>query len=87
MLLSEKIEKDHLHHAYLIEARATEGIMMLRTLIEGFGIATKGNPDFHEYFFDVLLLDHAHLLRQEQSFHGAEGAKKIFLVACNTIPD
>ena len=81
MQLSEKIKQDHLHHAYIIEAREEEGIAMLRALMGEFGIRTKGNPDFHEYVFDTLLLDDANLLRREQSFHGALGAKKIFIVS------
>ena len=85
MKLSEQIIFADLHHAYLIEASPEEGITALRALVESFGITTKGNPDFHEYNFDVFLLAHAHLLRREQSMRGAEGAKKIFLVAFNTI--
>lgn len=85
MQLSEKIQRDHLHHAYVVESSLEEGTAALRELIEAFGIATRGNPDFHEYILDVFLLEHAHMLRQEQSFHGADGAKKIFIVAFNTI--
>lgn len=85
MKLSEEISFADLHHAYIVESAQEEGRAALRTLIESFGISLKGNPDFHEYVFDVFLLEHAHALRREQSMHGADGAKKIFLVAFNTI--
>lgn len=85
MRLSEEIIFTDLHHAYVIEAPREEGVAMLRALMEEFGIQTKGNPDFHEYLLDVFLLEHAHVLRREQSLRGSEGAKKIFLVAFNTI--
>lgn len=85
MKLSEKITTEHLHHAYLIEHGKEEGIRIVHELMNEFGIATTGNPDFHEYVLDVLLLEHANNLRREQSFYGAGGAKKIFLVAFNTI--
>lgn len=81
----DHIKKEHLHHAYVVEATQAEGFAALKTLMERFAIPIKGNPDFHEYVFDSFLLDHAHALRHEQSMRGAEGAKKIFLVAFNTI--
>jgi len=81
----DHIEKEHLHHAYVVEAPQDEGFAVLKALMERFAIPTKGNPDFHEYVFDNFLLVHAHALRREQSMRGAEGAKKIFLVAFNTI--
>ncbi|MDO8521033.1 MAG: hypothetical protein Q7S52_02875 [bacterium] len=79
------ITKERLHHAYLIEAKIAEGMDALRQLMDEFGIATTGNPDFHELQFDALSIDNARDLREAQSFYGAEGAKKIFLVAFNTI--
>ncbi|MEK7118379.1 MAG: hypothetical protein AAB869_02105 [Patescibacteria group bacterium] len=85
MQLSEKIQQEHLHHAYVVEASREEGVTALRELMLGFGILTEDNPDFHEYIFDTLLLDDANKLRREQSFFGADGAKKIFIVAFNTI--
>jgi hypothetical protein len=80
MQLSEHITRANLHHAYLIEVVGEEGGVALRAHLESLGIPTKGNPDFHEYFFDAFLLEHAHALRREQSMRGAEGAKKIFLL-------
>ena len=85
MKLTEAIAKNHLYHAYVIEAPREEGVAALRELIRGFGIATNGNPDFHEYSFDAFLLDDANSLRREQSFFGTDGAKKIFVVSFNAI--
>lgn len=85
MRLSERITEDHLHHAYVIESSKEEGLRAVRGLIEEFGIAIRGNPDFHEHVVDAFLLEHAELLRSEQSYFGAEGARKIFLVAFNTM--
>ncbi|OGZ07953.1 MAG: hypothetical protein A3C93_06465 [Candidatus Lloydbacteria bacterium RIFCSPHIGHO2_02_FULL_54_17] len=83
--LSGMFEKDRLHHAYVVEAQRDEGLVALRALIESFGVKTRGNPDFYEHVEDVFHLKHAQKVRTEQSFRGAEGARKIFLIAFNTI--
>jgi hypothetical protein len=57
----------------------------LRALLSDAGISQTGNVDFHSYEYDTFLIEHAHSLRVEQSMHGAAGAKKIFLVAFNTM--
>ncbi len=79
------INKDHLSHAYVIEGARESGLSALRELMESFGIATKGNSDYHEYEFEALLIEHAQEIRREQGMRGAEGAKKIFVVAFNSI--
>lgn len=85
MNLTTHISKDHLSHAYVIEGERTSGLFALRALMESFGIATIANPDYHEILIETLLLEHAQEIRREQGMHGAEGAKKIFVIAFNSI--
>lgn len=85
MDLRTHINFERLSHAYVVEGEREAGLAALRELVESFGIATKTNPDYHEYFFDALLIDDALLLRREQGMYGADGAKKIFIVAFNAI--
>lgn len=85
MKLELNIPAEDLHHAYLIESDMNEGVEAVSSLLQGLGIPTRGNPDFHHYEYDSFLIEHAHTLRSEQSFHGSEGARKIFLVTFNTI--
>jgi DNA polymerase III delta prime subunit len=85
MDLRPHITLDRLSHAYIIEGDRESGLSALRMLIESFGIATKANPDYHEYEFETMFIDDAHALRREQSMHGADGAKKIFIIAFNGI--
>jgi DNA polymerase III delta prime subunit len=85
MDLSRQISLENLSHAYVIEGEREAGLLALRLLVESFGIATKANPDYHEYEYDALLLEHAQNLRREQGMYGAEGAKKIFVIAFNAI--
>src|SRR3989344_6312768 len=83
--LSGMFEKDRLHHAYVVEAQRDEGLVALRALIESFGVKTRGNPDFYDHVEDVFHLKHAQKVRTEQSFRGAEGARKIFVIVFNTV--
>lgn len=85
MDLRSHISFDGLSHAYVIEGEREEGLLALRELVASFGITTKANPDYHEYTYDALLIEHAQTLRHEQGMYGAEGAKKIFVVAFNAI--
>lgn len=85
MDLRSHINVERLSHAYVIEGERVAGLAALRELVESFGIATKANPDYHEYEYDALLLEHAQHLRREQGMYGAAGAKKIFIVAFNAI--
>jgi DNA polymerase III delta prime subunit len=85
MNLLEHITIEHLHHAYLLEGERGVIIEELTLLLSDAGITQKGNADFHLYEHDAFLIEHAHSLRREQSMHGAEGARKIFIVAFNTM--
>lgn len=79
------ISIENLHHAYLIESAADEGVSLVVEMLSGIGIPSRGNPDFHHYTYDTLLIADALALRTEQSFHGSEGARKIFVITFNTI--
>ncbi len=85
MDLRAHITKDTLSHAYIIEGARDAVLPALRTLLLSFDIQTEANPDYHEYLHEAFLREHALSLRSEQSFYGADGAKKIFVVAFNTI--
>lgn len=79
------IDPEHLHHAYLIEGERYAVLEVLLALFKEMGIATEANADYHMYEYDAFLIDDAHHLRREQSLHAAAGARKIFIVAFNTI--
>lgn len=85
MKLDSHITLKNFHHAYLIESDTKTGVEAVLLLLSDFGIGIRGNPDFHHYTYDAFLIEHAETLRGEQTFHGSEGARKIFLVTFNTI--
>lgn len=79
------IDPERLSHAYVIESSHETGLAFVRELMATIQLATRANPDYHEYVHDVFRLEHAHALRHEQSMHGADGGKKIFVITFNTI--
>lgn len=87
MKLSEHMGKDTLHHAYFIEGERDEALFALRELLRGWGVELSGNPDYHEYLHDALLVDHARELKREQGMHAVGGGKKYFVICFNSIID
>lgn len=85
MHLRDHITGDYLHHAYLIEGERQGVLLQLISLLQDFGVTTHANADYHLYEHDAFLIEHAHQLRREQTMHGASGARKIFVVAFNTM--
>lgn len=85
MDIAKHIDHTRLSHAYIVEGERESGLRALREWFASWGVRVVGNPDYHEYQFETLLLSDAQALRREQGMHGMEGAKKIFVVAFNAI--
>jgi hypothetical protein len=85
MDLGKHITLSTLSHAYAIEGERAEELSSLRELFHTFGISTVGNPDYHEYVTETFLIDDARELRRIGGYRGAEGGKKIFVIAPHTI--
>ncbi len=84
MKLGEQMNIDTLHHAYLLLGEQESVRAELFALLAEAGVATLGNPDFHEYVCDPFLLEHASTLRSEQSMQSM-GAKKFFIISFTTM--
>lgn len=85
MNLKEYIFKERLSQGYIIECDRMEGLTAIRDVMGMLDISTTANPDYHEYILETFLLADAHAIRREQSMHGADGAKKIFVVSFDAI--
>ncbi len=74
------IDKENLHHAYLIVGSKTEGENYFAVLLNELGLREAGNPDFHGYRMDSFDIESAREVRdkaREKPF----GEKKIFLIS------
>lgn len=83
MSILKHLDKDNLHHAYLIEGVRDEIIPEILTFCENINIKTSGNPDFCHITIDNLKIDEAFDLRAMSLNRGFGTTKKIFLVSVN----
>ena len=79
-LINKHLDKNNLHHAYLIEGKK-ENIEpeILEFINKSLNIKTSGNPDFYRIFIDNFKIDEALNLRMMGSEKAFSTGKKIFV--------
>jgi len=82
-LIHEHLDKDNLHHAYLIEGAQEEIVPEIFKFMENLGIKTSGNPDFCHMSFDSFKIEDARNLKSVEYEKGFSTGKKIFLISAN----
>ena len=92
-MIKEYLDRNNLHHAYLIEGKREEIVPELFEFISSLGINTNANPDFVHMSLDSFKIKDARNLRSyaaEKSFslgHSSSTdevfAKKIFIISAN----
>ncbi|MDQ3075676.1 MAG: hypothetical protein M3Q34_00920 [bacterium] len=81
------INKNNLHHAYLIEGNKEEVIPEIFSLLKELNIETKANPDFLQIDLDSFKIDDARTLKSltsEMSFSNDIASKKVFIISANS---
>lgn len=84
MKISEHIQKDNLHHAYLIEGARNVIVPEILSLCESMNISISGNPDFCQITIDNFKIDEAFDLRAMSSNKSLVSSKKIFVICANS---
>jgi len=84
MNLLKHLDKDNLHHGYLIEGERDEIVPEILAFCENLDIKTSGNPDFCRITIDNFKIDEAFDLRAMSSDKGFSPAKKIFIICVNS---
>jgi len=85
-MLSNHLDKDNLHHAYLIEGNRDEIVPEITEFLKDMGIETLGNPDFTHIELDSFKIEDARNLKSygiEKGFSSEKNAKKIFIISAN----
>jgi DNA polymerase III delta prime subunit len=82
-LISKHLDKNNLHHAYLIEGAREEIVPEVLKFMETLGIKTSGNPDFCHMSFDSFKIEDARNLKSVEYEKGFSVGKKIFLISAN----
>lgn len=83
MKISEHLDKNNLHHAYLIEGAREEIVPEIFEFFKSLGIKVFGNPDFVHIEIDNFKMNDAVYLRELGTKKGFSSDKKVFLICVN----
>ncbi len=83
-MIIEHLDKNNLHHAYLIEGARDKVLPEIIKFLKSIGIPTVGNPDFINITIDNLKIDEALDLRAMSFDKSFSGTKKVFVICANT---
>lgn len=85
-MISKHLDKNNLHHAYLIEGARDEIIQEITKFVKSLGVDTLGNPDFIQINLDSFKIEDARNLKSyvlDKSFSPVKNSKKVFLISAN----
>ena len=82
-MILQHLDKNNLHHAYLIEGIENEILPELFKYFENLGIKIFNNPDFYHTSIDFLKIKEALDLRAMGNEKGFNSDKKIFIININ----
>jgi len=83
MEIFANLDKNNLHHAYLIEGAREEIVSELLKFVESLGVKTSANPDFCHISVDSFKIEDARNLKSVEYEKGFSTGKKIFLISAN----
>lgn len=83
MNLSEYLDKNNLHHAYLIEGARDKVVPEVKKFLKSLDINTIGNPDFIYIQLDSFKMEDARNLKSYAAQKSFSSAKKIFIISAN----
>src|SRR3989338_6960570 len=83
-MISKHLDKNNLHHAYLIEGDREKIVPEILQFCESLDIKTSGNPDFCNITIDNFKMEEALNLRSLSNDKGFSLSKKIFIICSNS---
>lgn len=83
-MIREHLDKNNLHHAYLIEGARDEMAKEVMEFLEDISISTIGNSDFINISIDNFKIDEAFDLRAMSANKSFSSGKRIFLISVNS---
>lgn len=84
MNISQHLDKNNLHHAYLIEGARDEIVPEIIKFLKSLDINTVANPDFYNISIDNFKIDEAFDLRAMSTDKSFSTARKIFIIYANS---
>ena len=83
MEILDNLDKNNLHHAYLIEGAEEEIVPEIFKFMEILGIKISANPDFCHISVDSFKIEDARNLKSVEHEKSFSTGKKIFLISAN----
>jgi hypothetical protein len=83
MDILKNLDKNNLHHAYLIEGMYTEIVPEIFKFMKENKIETVNNPDFCHMIFNSFNVEDARNLKSKSSEKGFSSQKKIYIISIN----
>lgn len=83
MKILDNLDKNNLHHAYLIEGAQEEVVPEIFKFLKTLGIKTSANPDFYHIAVDSFKIEDARNLKSIEHEKSFSVGKKIFLISAN----
>lgn len=78
------LDKNKLHHAYLIEGAKEEVLPHVFKFLDEIGVSIVANPDFHHITLDSIKIEDARNLKSKTGEMAGTNSKKIFLICVNS---
>ena len=78
------LDKNNLHHAYLIEGAVDDIVPEILEFMDILGVKTSNNPDFQHISVDSFKIKDARNLKSFGAERGFSSGKKIFLISANS---
>src|SRR3989338_6669040 len=85
MNISRHLDKDNLHHAYLVEGARDEVVGEVLSFCENIDIKTSVNPYFFHISIDNFKIEEAFSLRAMSTDKSFSPGKKIYIVCTNSM--
>ncbi len=85
-MLKKYLNKENLHHAYLIEGNKKDILPLLFSFLEEMNVGTIANPDFYNISVDTFKMEDAENFKSsanQKSFSNDLNTKRIFIVSAN----
>lgn len=82
-MISDYLDKNNLHHAYLVEGMRDEILPEILSFMDVLGISTSNNPDLCQIHLDNFKMDEVLLLRSMVDEKAFSSGKKIFIISAN----
>jgi len=82
-MISQHLDKNNLHHAYLIECVSDEIVLEIKEFLKSLGVNTIGNPDFVHIQLDSFKIEDARNLKSYATQKSFDTGKKIFIISAN----